>query len=447
MPVIHFILILLLNWILLEVIIRLIAETGIETDFYGSIRREEVQSLQEAFGLKVVRREGRFHLGWIADPENEHYLVQKKNLEGSWVTLEKLIYGSYLSHEGPGDYRVLSLSKITRQERSLGEVTITSETFYSEKPDQSFPVIVGEWHSLFKPSVAGNYLNDHCLYRDIQGNWRIMGITSHSKGDYKLEHQFAVGVWESFPPKENFHEETPILKGESLAWVPFVVRTEDKYHLFWSPHQLQHMTSRDGISWTNKETVMEKPFHKFFRDGMIVEIAPGQWLLYATGRGRWFSRIDLYQSFDLVHWQYIRPALSSTWGSEKNFVTGSMESPFLIQRDGRYYLSVTYNNESFFLSAILLQIKIFLNRKAYNNTLIFQSQSPYDFGVYREKTRTDSLISRLACHAPVYITLEGEWYVTTCGWPFAATLTEGEVAYAKLNWEGINSNGRNVNKR
>ena len=192
---------------------------------------------------------------------------------------------------------------------------------------------------------------------------------------------------------------------------------------------------------------MEKPFHKFFRDAMVVEIAPGQWLLYATGRGRWFSRIDLYQSFDLVHWQYIRPALSSTWGSEKNFVTGSMESPILIQRGGRYYLSVTYNNESFILSAVLLQIKIFLNRKAYNNTLIFQDQSPYDFGVYREKTRTDSLISRLACHAPVYITLEGEWYVTTCGWPFAATLTEGEVAYAKLNWEGINSNGRNVNKR
>ena len=44
--VIQFILILLLNWILLEVIIRLIAETGIETDFYGSISREEVQSLQ-----------------------------------------------------------------------------------------------------------------------------------------------------------------------------------------------------------------------------------------------------------------------------------------------------------------------------------------------------------------------------------------------------------------
>ncbi len=440
MPVIQFILILLIVWILLEVIVRLIAETGVKTDFYGSIRREKVQSLQAAFGLKVVQGEGWFHLGWIADPENEHYWVQKKNLEGSWATLEKLIFGSYLSYEGPGHYRVLSFSNNTNQEKSLGEVTLSFETPSTEKHALSFPVIDGEWRYLFKPSEAGEYLNDHCMYKDIYGNWRIMGITSHSKGDYKLEHQFAVGVGASFPPKENFHEETPILKGESPAWAPFVVRAEDKYHLFWSPHQLQHMTSRDGVSWTNKETVMEKPFHRFFRDAMIVEIAPGQWLMYATGRGRWFSRIDLYQSFDLVHWQYIRPALSSTWGSEKNFVTGSMESPFLIQRDGRYCLSVTYNNESFFLSAVLLQIKIFLNRKAYNNTLIFQSQSPYGFGVYRGKTRTDTLISQLACHAPVYITLEGDWYVTTCGWPFAATLTTGEVAYAKLTWEGKNNN-------
>ena len=447
MPVIYFILILFLIWFLLEVIIRLIAENGIKTDFYGSISREEVQSLQEAFGLKVVQGDGWFHLGWIADPERECYLVQKRNSEGVWGTLEKRIYGSWQSNEGSGDYRVLSVSKGPNQEKSLGEVTITFEARQSDKPKLEIPVIDGEWQYLFKPSEAGKYLNDHCLYKDSHGNWRIMGITSHSKGDYQLEHQFAVGVGRSFPPKEIFHEDKPTPMSVSLAWAPFVVKEENEYHLFWSPHQLHHSTSKDGVTWAKDEIVMEKPFHKFFRDGMIVKIARGQWLMYASGRGRWFSRIDLYQSFDLVHWQYIRPALSSTWGSEKNFVTGSMESAFLFQHNDQYYLSITYNNESFFLSAIFLQIKVFFNRKDYNNTLIFRSRSPYDFGVYRGKKRTDSLASKLTCHAPVYVNLEGEWFITTCGWPFAATLTDGEAAYAKLKWETEYEHKRSVNKR
>jgi hypothetical protein len=84
---------------------------------------------------------------------------------------------------------------------------------------------------------------------------------------------------------------------------------------------------------------------------------------------------------------------------------------------------------------LLLQFQIFLNRKAYNNTLIFHSLSPYDFGVYKGKKRTESLITHLVCHAPVYFQIKGDWFVTTCGWPFAASLTKGEVAYAKLKWK------------
>lgn len=55
MPVIQFILILLLIWFLLEVIIRLVAENGIKTDFYGSVSRNEAQSLKEVFGLNFVQ--------------------------------------------------------------------------------------------------------------------------------------------------------------------------------------------------------------------------------------------------------------------------------------------------------------------------------------------------------------------------------------------------------
>jgi hypothetical protein len=429
------VLIILTLWCLLEIIIRIIAEKGIKTDFYGSIHREEAPLLQSRFGLKVVQGDGWFHLGWIADPENEDYLIQTMTDAGDWDTLDETTYGSWLSYDGDGRYRVLSRSRHTGREIMIGEVTIKETLSGSYQTTQELPVIDGEWQYLFKPSESGSYLNDHCLYQDADGDWRIMGITSHSRGDYQQERQFAVGVGKKIPPEGAFQEDTPTAMNDSPAWAPFVLREEDKYHLYWSPHRLHHMTSQDGITWENEEILLEYPFHKFFRDAMIVRVANGQWLMYATGRGCWFSRIDIYQSFDLVHWQYIRPALSSTWGSEKNFVTGSMESPFLIQRDGQFYLSITYNNESFFLSALLLQFQIFLNRKAYNNTLIFHSLSPYDFGVYKGTKRTESLITHLVCHAPVYFQIKGDWFVTTCGWPFAASLTKGEVAYAKLKWK------------
>ncbi len=293
----------------------------------------------------------------------------------------------------------------------------------------------GEWQTLFKPENTGNYVNDHCLFQDRDGSWRLLGITSKSEGDYRKERYFASGKGVDFPPMDAFEEDAPVADFEELAWAPDVIQQDGMYHLFWSPHQLHHMTSEDGEHWAGHEIVLEKPFHKFFRDAMVFQVAPDQWLLYATGRGTWFSRIDIYQSFDLIHWQYIRPAIRCGLGSEKNFVTGSMESPFLINYKDNFYLSTTYNNESFSLSALLLQIGKFLNKKDYNNTLVFASRNPYDFGTYRGRTRTPNLVARLKTHAPVYIHSGDKWYLTTCGWPFAASITKGEVAWAELSWD------------
>lgn len=440
------ILLIIILWILLEISIRSIAEKGLKTDFYGSISEDKARELQQFFGLKLSQGNGWMHLGWIADPKNETYKVEKRDGQGNWGMVGEAIYGSWLGNDLPGDYRVLSISKTEKKISQIGEVHNTSATQTHVVENELIPSIAGEWHYLFKPQAAGDYLNDHCLFTDKNGNWRILGITSHSKGDYSKERTFAVGVGDCFPPRDNYREEVPIAGGNDLAWAPYVIKEGDTYHLFWSPHKLHHMTSADGINWACQPIVMDKPFHKFFRDAMIYEVAPKQWLMYATGRGKWFSRIDLYQSFDLEHWQYIGPAINSSWGSEKNFVSGSMESPFLINREGQYYLSLTYNNETFCLSAILLQFKIFLNRKAYNNTLLFKADSPYDFGVYRGTKKTPALLTRLQCHAPVYIKEKEDWYLTTCGWPFAATLTRGEVAYAKLTWKESNGRKSFVNK-
>ncbi len=426
-----------LLWITLELAVRLIAEKGIKTDFYGSIRREDAQSLQRKHGLKYVVGQGWFHVGWVADPEKEIYNVQVRSSQEDWRVVAQVKTGSALIPSRHFDaVRVIAENKFTHQRRLVGVVEdIDDKTPLSIEKPPEVPKLVGDWHPFFKPQKAGDYINDHCIYRDLSGNWRIMGITAKGTGDYDDEKAFAVGYGLSFPPHNPFIEDEPVADFDQIAWAPDVIKVGEDYHLFWSPHQLHHMISEDGVQWHAHQVVIKKPFHKFFRDAMIFQVASDQWLLYATARGSWFSRIDIYQSFDLQHWQYIRPALRCGLGSEKNFVTGSLESPFVFKRNGIYYLSTTYNNESFFLSAVCLQTKKFLNRKDYNNTLLFYSQNPYDFGVYRGKHRTDRLLTRLEAHAPVYVVRNGKWFITTCGWPFAATLTSGEAAWCKLEWQ------------
>lgn len=435
MKFIFFFISIIFIWILLESIVRWVAQKNVKTDFYGSIHRDEVAQLKHEFKVKVARGRDWTHFGWIADPEREIYQIERLEDKDHWMPVGTAVYGSWLTGSVSGQFRIMAIDKRSNEIRQRGEVTLTQQEQTEKAVPFEIPRVIGEWHTLFRPEKSGDYVNDHCIFQDRSGNWWLLGITSHSDGDYGKERYFAVGSGSDFPPANAFQEETPVADFGSLAWAPDVIEANGKYHLFWSPNQLHHMTSEDGVNWVGHEIVIEKPFHKFFRDAMIYEVAPGQWLLYATERGKWFSRIDIYQSFDLVHWQYIRPAIRCSWGSEKNFVTGSMESPFLIKHDGHYYLSATYNNESFFLSALLLQLGKFLNKKDYNNTLIFGSTCPYDFGVYHELHRTPNLITRLEAHAPVYIKAKGQWYLTTCGWPFATTLTSGEVAWSKLTWE------------
>lgn len=419
-------------FLVLEIGERIYLEAPLETDFYGSISRQEVRDYQEKIGVQVATGPGWGHLGWIADPEKEYYEVEKR-IGDAWILVGKARYGSFLVHES-GEFRVVAVSLREKTRRTLGNVTVNIET--TQPPPLFVPRIAGEWRLLFLPRKWGYYINDHTVFRDAEGNWRLIGITSKTDGDPNSEKYFAVGVSTEFPPSDGMVEAEPVADFGELAWAPHVIHDGTRYRMFWSPHKLHQMESADGIHWENHIVTMAKPMHKFFRDPMVLQVAPGQWLLYATARGSYFSQIDLYQSFDLVRWQYIRTALRSSFGSERNSPFASMESPFVINYRGRYYLLLTYNNESFFLHGILMLFKIWLNRESYNETLVFHSDNPYDFGVYRGRRNSPTLLTTLRAHAPEIICIsENSCYITTAGWPWVATLTKGEVAIAPLVWE------------
>jgi len=426
----------LVLWLVLEIGLRLYVELPLKTDYYGSIKREDVASRQQQTGIKVSEGPGWVHLGWIADPEKESYRVEKRAGD-RWDVLGVASFGSFLSRQGGGSYRVWAVPGDGAAPRLLGEVDVAAED--KEAPAVYKPAIAGPWQVLFKPQIYGYYINDHTVYRDVKGDWRLAGITHKSDGNYNEEKYFAVGSSHEFPPAKGMTEEKPLADFGELAWAPHVITENGTYYMFWSPHKLDRLVSPDGINWGDRETVLAAPYHRFFRDGMVIKVAEGQWLLYTTARDQFFSQVDIYQSFDLRQWQYTGTALQSNFGSERNSPFASTESPFVMQYRGRYYLSLTYNNDTFFWNGLLLPFKIWPDRPSYNDTLIFQSDNPYDFGVYGGRNNSPTLVTGLDAHGPEYIYLpeKDRWYITTAGWPWVSSITTGEAAVAPLQWEPV----------
>lgn len=430
-----------LLWLACELFMRAWIEHPLARDFYGSIPRESMREHQERHGVRAATGPGWVHLGWIADPERERYVVERRTDTG-WFECGGGRYGSFLLEgaDGGGELRVRALPRRGGgPPRTIG--TLHAEPEPGDPPPLHRPVVAGPWRPLFRPRRHGRYVNDHSIHRDAQGRWRLLGITSESDGDFDAERWFAQAVSDAFPPADDAEMEEAERMADlgGLAWAPHVVESGGRWHLFWSPHRLHQMTSRDGIHWEGHRVVLEPPHHLFFRDAMVREVAPGQWLLYATARGRYYSLVDCYQSFDLEHWQYVRSALRTGRGCERASPFASTESPTVVEHGGRYYLAITYNNDSFFWPGVLLLLRRWPGRASYNDTRVFHSANPYDFGEYRGPRRPSRQVARLEAHAGELLCHPdtGAWWITTAGWPWVATLTSGEAAVAPLRWETV----------
>ncbi len=421
-------------FVVMETAIRMIIDLPAKTDFYSSISRMDIQPLQKKIGVKTAHGPGWIHLGWVADPEKEIYRVYRVN-GGVDTLLGETRYGSYLvENAAPGKryvFRVLSDDGAFDRTVSLAASPATRGPVHA-------PRISSPWRPLFRPKKSGDYVNDHAVFRDGDGIWRLVGITAFGDGDYSKEKYFAHGSSRSFPPPpgEMMKEENPVVDYGRLAWAPHVIR-EKSFYMWYSPHRAYCAMSDDGRTWKDESDLSFLPKNPQFRDPMIFKVADGQWLMYATARDGYYSSIDVYQSFDLRRWQYIRPALKMAYGAELAGAQASTESPFVIRFRDRHYLSFTYNNGSFFWNPLLLAMKVWPGKESYNDTLVMQSPNPYSFGVYRGRKSPSSLVAELRAHAPEYAEAGGKWYITSAGWPWVASITSGEVAVAELEWDEL----------
>jgi hypothetical protein len=226
---------------------------------------------------------------------------------------------------------------------------------------------------------SAHYVNDHTVIEGPDGRWHLYGIYHGEPFDPEHEFQFVHATHAgplTLPGQAQFKLEGIALDrqaqlGETHIWAP---------HAVWDPEgsryvmvfqsggaqndraQIRLAQSRDLNHW---ERVGDAPLFEDIcvaRDPMLRR-AGDLWTLYYTRCDSVASRhsgVAYRTSRDLVHWS--APQMALVRGdTAPMFNSGFTESPFVFERDGWYYLSVTsYPVE-------------------WNATFLFRSRSPFNF--------------------------------------------------------------------
>jgi hypothetical protein len=282
------------------------------------------------------------------------------------------------------------------------------------------PRISGEWSLLFAPSRFGHYVNDHSIVRGPGGDWHLFGITSQVEKDFSENERYFVHA--ATPALDQpMVERGKVCDNGVRAWAPAVIGHDGRYFMFYGPSPTRFATSDDLGHWMeNTIHFQDAPLDAAHRDHFVLPIGENRWLMYATGIHRRCGVISVFASDDLVHWTFLRYALTTPPEAPLQPPWGATESPFVLQRGGLWYLFMTYTDCSL---------------ANYHDTVVFVSSDPTDFGTYAGEGRGECFCTRLHAHAPEIIPHGEETLITTCGWRGYGTPIEGGVAVAKLRWE------------
>lgn len=276
------------------------------------------------------------------------------------------------------------------------------------------PEIASKWRTLLQPRRFGRYVNDHTLYYD--GRWHLIGITSRA-GKPNRERYFVHAVGESL--QKRMHEYCKVIDNGTLAWAPCVTEHDGLYYMFYGPAPTKLAVSFDSGDWFGQEIHMHgNPPMACHRDHFVLRLPDGGWVMYVSGVHNGKSAISCLSSSDLLNWAFCGFALTSGENAPLNPSWGAFESPFVVQKDGLYYLFTTYTDCS---------------KATYHDTLVFASADPFSFGCYGAAGGAEPL-TKLFCHAPEIVSENGNWYITTCGWR-GSSFAKGAVKIAELRWK------------
>jgi beta-fructofuranosidase len=293
------------------------------------------------------------------------------------------------------------------------------------------PFEVGPFERVFDPSAgeaAAWYVNDHTFVRDEGGTWHLIGITHEEPmapfEERDLLHATAPalrGPWTKQPDALS----TDAAWGETHLWAPHVVHHDGTYWMFYcaggaskSAYRIHLATSTDCWSWTRHPAspVVVDGFEA--RDPMVCRLGD-RWAMYYTATsdpsGGHFV-VAVAFSDDLVHWTDRHVAYRDPMTGT---MAGPTESPFVFERDGRWYLLIGPDWEGLVRS---MEETGRYDLACYRRTRVLASDDPLAFDLAGQVGVID------AHAAEVVVDEDGAWWVSHCGWG------QGGVHLAPVVW-------------
>ncbi len=282
------------------------------------------------------------------------------------------------------------------------------------------PVIAGDWWRICEmpdlgelqgPDPERQHIVDHGFIRAEDGTWQLwacMRGTGVGRLLYGWEGKsLEKGPWEPLGvvarANPSFGEQaTP----HETMQAPYFMKTGDKYLCFYNSNGIRLMTSTDGKHYTRK--IIKDNNNVLYREGgrdVTVLREENTWYAYSTistvAKDGWkYGFIILRTSRNLKDWSDY--TIVSSGGRAGNGPV-SAESPFVLKKDGYYYL--------FRASSITFK------------TYVYRSKDPYHFGVNEDS----KLITELPVKAPEIILHRGQYYISD--------LSDWQgIKLAKLKW-------------
>ncbi len=259
------------------------------------------------------------------------------------------------------------------------------------------------------------YVNDHCFIKDEEGKWHLFGITHEEPANPIDEDNFAHATadsllqqpWEKQPFALTVAPEAPW--NEEHLWAPHVILHEGVYYMYYCAGDRDHTrykihlaTSKDLFNWKRH------PGNPMVVDGFdardpCIFRHGDEWIMYytATRPAHEGNHVVMaVTSDDLVHWDHKRVVFTHPMVGT---ASGPTESPFVVERKGKYYLFVCTN-------------------LPYDDTVVYESDSPFEW-------KMENQVGEFPAHAAEVIRLPNDtWMISRAGWG------RGGVYLAPLKW-------------
>jgi hypothetical protein len=292
------------------------------------------------------------------------------------------------------------------------------------------------------PGREINHPNDHTVFQARDGTWHIWTCVRHTNVGRVLCHwetdDFFSAPWrlrrDVIRADRTAGESRVDYKGQEFIQSPVVVLHEGRYYMLYGGYatgldaagrptgnydrmenQLSLMTSPDGRNWTRHRNV--QGFSRVFagpgavRDPCVVKFGDTWFCYYAGHHDADRDNVAIYvrTSPDLVNWSEWRIVHKDT-NIAGLIPSQSHESPFVVERDGYYYLFRTLGR--------------------HKGVLVFRSRDPFDFGTGDMRDRA---ITHLPLMAPEIVTgPDGQDYITSI-----LDETGFHIRIFSLRWEAM----------